>query len=197
MTVQIGDVVRITARMLLDGASDVVNVFHFVVDANTSLDDTAFMADVAVSMDALYTGINNRVSDRISYSSVQGFNVTQGVLLPDTAWPILVAGADVGDMLPEMSTACCFHRTVVPRVRASKFLPPATETSNTGGALEVVYKGLVTTFANFLLLGLVGVTTDLQYVAFNVLLTTFTRVVSAQVPARWRTQKRRRIGVGS
>lgn len=197
MAVAVGDVVRITARMLLDGASDVVNVFHFVVDANTTVDDTVFMAEVAGQLDVMYALINFRVSTRIAYSSVQGFNVTQNQLLPDTAWPGLTAGVDGVEMLPEMVSACTFHRTVAPRVRASKFLPPATELSNAGGALEAVYLGLVQSFGNFLLLGLTAPTIDLQYVAFNVLLSTFNRVVSTQVPARFRTQKRRRIGVGS
>lgn len=197
MTVAVDDVVRITARMLLDGASDVVNVYHFVVDTNDTLDDAAFMTDVALNMDALYDLIDFRISERITFESVQGFNVTQSVLLPDTDWPVLVAGAETESMLPEMVSACCFHRTLAPRVRASKFLPPVTDFSNTGGLLETTFKAAVEDFAGELVLGFLIGDIDLQYIAFNVALSTFNRVVSSQVPARFRTQKRRRIGVGS
>ncbi len=197
MAVVVGDVVRITARMLLDGSNDIVNVYHFVVDANITADDTAFMVDVAQELDDLYILINDRVSDRVSYSSVQGFNVTQNVLLPDTEWDTLVAGSDATEMMPEMVTGCVFHRTVAPRVRATKFLPPVGEQSNDGGALQALYKTLVESFGAALITGLITGNIDLQYIAFNTVASTFNRVVSSQVPARFRTQRRRRLGVGS
>lgn len=197
MAVNVGDVVRITARMLLDGVDDIINVYHFVVDTNTTANDEAFMVEVAARMDALYTLINSRVSDRVTYISVEGFNVSQIVLLPPASWPVLTAGGTAGVMLPEMVTACAFHRTTTPKVRASKFLPPTTEESNDGGALGVAYKALVQLFADFLLAAIVGPNINLDYIAFNRTLETFVRVASAVVPARFRTQRRRRIGVGS
>ena len=197
MAVSVGDVVRITARMLLDGVDDVINVYHFVVDTNTTANDEAFMTEVAQEIQDLYVTINSRVSDRISYESVEGFNVTQTLLLPPRPFPSLSAGADAGVMLPEMNAACCFHRTTTPRVRASKFLPPTTESSNDGGALGVTYEALVQNFAAFLLAAVVGPNIALDYIAFNRALSTFVRVSSSVVPSRFRTQRRRRIGVGS
>ena len=195
--VAVGDIIRVTAKMFLDGSNDIVNVFHFKVNINTSADDDAFMTEVASAMDTLYTLVNARVTTRITYSSVQGFNVTQTELLPDKPWPILTAGLDTDDMIPEMNAACCFHRTITPKVRASKFLAGAGETSNAGGALETTYKSLIQAFADSLLATLVTANVTLQYGAFNVVLSLFRPVVTALVPDRFRTQKRRRIGVGS
>lgn len=197
MAVAIGDVVRITPRLLLDGTFDIVNVFHFVVDVNLTPDDTVFMSDVAFIMDTLYALQNARMTNRISYSSVEGFNVTQTVLLPQAPWPVLVTGLETGDMIPETVAASVFHRTAKPRVRATKYFAGVTEVSNTGGALEPVYAGLMAAIALALSAPLLAAQVTLSYGAFNRLLSTFTPVTLGVVPARFRTQKRRRLGVGS
>lgn len=197
MAVVVDDIVRITAKLELDGTFDIVNVFHFTVDVNLTPDDTVFMSDVAFILDTLYALQNNRMSDRITYDVIEGVNVTQSVLLPQANWPVLVVGLAIEEMLPETVAASVFHRTATPRVRATKFMPPTTEFSSTGGALETVYAGLMQNFANALAAPLLAAQVTLSYGAFNRVLSTFTPVTLGVVPARFRTQRRRRIGVGS
>lgn len=197
MAVGVLDIVRITANLLLDDTNLVQNVFHFIVDAIPGPDDDGFMDEVDDIMDDLYITINLRVVDRITYDSITGINVTKDELLPSRAWPTLTAGADTDVMIPEMNAGCVFHRTVKPRTRASKFIPPCGETSNDGGALGVTYKTLLQNFGNFLVGDIIEAGTTLRYGAFNRSTSIFTPVVVAVVPARFRTQRRRRIGVGA
>jgi len=197
MAVQVGDVVRITARLLLNNIGDIVNVYHFLVDTNTTSDDTDFMGEVADALDTLYTIINGAIHPDVSYVSVDGINVTQSVLLPSTAWPVLTVGGNTSEMLPEMVTACVFHRTLTPRVRASKFLPPYGENNNTDGAILAAAVVTLQQYGDALTASLVEANIQLDYGAFNRVTSTFTAVTQALVPVRFRTQKRRRLGVGS
>lgn len=197
MAVTVGNVVRIVALMQLNGVSDVVNVYHFVVNALTAASDLAFMTDVAVEMDALYTLINASIVDNVTYQSIDGQNITDNELLPSVAWPVLTAGLSGGNMMPEMDSACVFHRTATPRVRASKFLPPVGDGNNTDGVIGAILRAALIVYGDRLTLGLISAAVDLSYVAFNRTLGTTTPVTQAIVPQRWRTQRRRRIGVGS
>lgn len=197
VTVTNGDIVRIVARMLLFGIDDVVNVFHFFVALNTTVDDAAFMVETALEMDNLYTLINAAIHPNVSYSSIEGQNITKDELLPSTAWPVLSAGTNITEMLPEMTSPCVFHRTLTPRVRAAKFLPPFGENTSADGAIVAPTVAQIQSFGDQLTDSLVGANIQLDYGAFNRVLATFTPVTQAIVPARFRTQRRRRLGVGS
>lgn len=197
MPVAVGDIVRITARMLLDGVSDVVNVFHFDVAVQLAVDDDAFMVDVAAELDLLYITINGHMSARVSYTTIDGQNITKNELLPSKPWPSLTVGGAGSDMLPEPVSACVFHRTLTPRVRAAKFLPPFTIGSNIGGALTALAVTAVTGFGAILTSGMATPLIQIDYIAFNRILGTGTPITQHIVPSRFRTQRRRRLGVGS
>lgn len=192
-----GDVVRTTARMLLDGIHDVVNVYHHKA-LNTNLgDDAAFMAGMAVGLDNAHTLINPSLSSRLTYVTIEGLNVTAARLLPTVGWPTLVAGLTGTDMLPETVAACVFFRTVRPKTRAAKFLAAYTETSNEGGAVSASSVTLLQAYGDLLVADIPADGAVMEYGAYNDLVARFTLVNAAIVPARWRTQRRRRFGVGS
>lgn len=197
MTVGVGDIVRITAKLQLAGIGDIVNVFHFSVAANTTPNDTQFMLDTAGAIDALYAPLTPFITTQVTYQSIEGQNISKDELLPSTAWPTQVAGTGAAEMLPEMNSVCVFHRTLKPRVRASKFLPPMTEDSNVAGVVNVLTVAVAQAFGDALVAGLTNLGVSLVYVAFNRLLSTSTVVTQALVPVRFRTQRRRRLGVGS
>lgn len=197
MPVAVGDIVRLTAKMLLSGVGDIVNVFHFSVAIDTAPNDTQFMLDSALLLDTLYGTINLDVHLNIGYSSIEGQNISKNELLPSTAWPTLVVGAQATEMLPEQVAACVFHRTLTPRVRASKFLPPMGENANIDGALNPATQTRIQTYGDSLTAGLTGPRVSLVYIAFNRILSTGTVVTQALVPSRFRTQRNRRLGVGS
>lgn len=197
MAVAVADIIRIVAKLKLSGVSDVVNVFHFVVALNDLANDDAVMDGVASILDTLYTKINLVMSDEITYDGIDGINVTKDELLPPKAWPVLTAGANVNSMLPEMTAACVFFRTLKPNVRCSKFLPPFTEEASVDGAVESGAVTAVGLFGDFLVAPLVVTDLTLGYVSFNRITSVATAVATRVVPARFRTQRRRRLGVGS
>jgi len=197
MAVEVADILRIAARMRLDGIGDIINVYHFVVAVQDLLDDNEVMDGVATLMDELYTIVNGVIANNVSYESIDGQNITKDELLPSKDWPLLTVGGNVSDMLPEMTACCVFFRTIKPRVRAAKFLPPFTEGGNDEGLIEAATLALAKDYGDFLVDPLV--TTDLQlgYVSFNRVTGVATEIISRVAPARFRTQRRRRLGVGS
>lgn len=191
------DIIRITARMLLDGVHDIVSVFHFKALNTNSGTDSDYMDGVATEMDVLYTFLNSEFSNRLSYVNIEGINVTAARLMPAKSWPVLTVGGSAGSMLPEEVAGCVFFRTLRPKTRASKFIGLFTELSNDGGALEASTVLALQTYGNRLVSGFASDASVAEYGAYNTLLDRFTVVDAAIVPSRWRTQKRRRIGVGS
>jgi len=197
MAVAIGDVVRLTAKMKLFGTEDIQNVFHYKVTRNDTLDDTVFMTEAALLLDIAYTLINVAVADDISYSSVDGQNITQNVLLPETSWPVLTVGINTGNLLPTQAAGCVFWPTTTPKVRTSTFLAGFTDANNQpNGSINPALVALFLLFGNALEdWNTLGVDADKgsQHAVSGV----FTPAGQAQVPSRWRTQRRRRVGVGS
>jgi len=181
----------------LDGIGDIINVFHFVVAVNDLLNDDEVMIGVANIMDDLYTIINGVVANNVAYESIDGQNITKDELLPSKDWPVLTVGGNATDMLPEMTSCCVFFRTIKPRVRASKFLPPFTEGGLVDGALEAATLGLAEDWGDFLVAPLTDTDLTLGYVSFNRVTSVATEIISRVVPARFRTQRRRRLGLGS
>lgn len=197
MAVVVNDIVRITARMQLLGVSDIINVFHFSVAVNGTPNDTIFMDQVALELDTLYFALDLLVHPNVAYIAVEGQNITQDILLPSRPWPSLTVGGNVSEMLPEQVSACVFHRTLKPKVRASKFLPPMGENVFISNVLGAVNLGILQSFGDALTIGLTGADIALVYVAFNRVLSTSSVVTQAIVPVRSRTQRKRRLGVGS
>lgn len=196
-SIAVNDIVRVTARMAIDGVNDVVGVYHHRCLTTNTGTDQDFMTAAALSFDALYTRINGEVTDRLSYVNIEGQNITAIRLLPSVAWPVLTVGGTPSEMLPETVAACVFFRSLRPKTRASKFLAGYTEASNLGGILSAGAQTALQAFGDDLVNGYLANGASMEYGAFNALLARFTPVNAALVPVRWRTQRRRRFGVGS
>lgn len=197
MTIVVNDIIRITTKMLLFGTDDVQNVFTFRVTGGALPDDTQIMQAVAAHMDIAYTILNPRINTALTYISVDGINVTQSVLLPDTPWPILVAGTNVTNLLPTQVAGCVFWPTTTPKVRTASFIGGFCEDQN--GVAGEVGAALISDLNAFgvFMRGIVGANITAEKGSFNPLTSVFTVSGQPQTPARWRTQRRRRIGVGS
>lgn len=196
MTVAIGDIVRITAVVSMLG-QEFVNVHHLITVANSTPDDTTFMASMQAILAGLYAHPENHQSDELRYERIEGQNVTQDVLLPQTNWTGNPTGDDLGHPLPTQVSANVFWPTLVPRVRCTTFLPGFGEAANddegrwTSGA-QTDLQTFGDDFIGNLTFG--GIT--VRKGAYNATLDRFTELVNAVVPSRSRTQRRRRVGVG-
>lgn len=198
MAITAGDIVRVSAEMSRAGADDIFNVYNFRIDTPNPGGDGPTMGNLADLLDDIYTFINLDIPLNVQYDTITGINVTKDELLPAQSWPVLTAGVAVGEPLPNQISACVFWRTLRPKTRASKFLPYYTEAANTGNG--TILAGAVTrmqAYGDALVGSIVEGLTTLTYGAFNAPLARFTPVTQAVVPAFFRTQRRRRLGVGS
>lgn len=198
MTAVVGDVLRITAifqYLTLDFFS---NQFYFKLTTQNEATDSLMMDKIADGLDSYYTFVNGVISDDIGYVNIEGQNVTQDVLLPPKLWPVLVNGGNVGECLPTQIAALVYYKTLRPRTRAAQYLPPMTETSNNpGGNMTAATVAAIQTFGDNMAAGILELSVEGDLGAYNPALARFTPVTLALVPTRWRTQRRRRLGVGS
>lgn len=197
MAVVVGNILRITAKMKLFGTDDIMNVYTYRVDVNATADDTAFMTDVAARLDVHYGALNVDKRTDMSYETISGFNITKDELLPDTDWPVLTVGVNASILMPTQLAACIFWRTTTPKVRTSTFMGGYTTTSLASGSglAAPIITRLLTFGADMRQLITANIT--LTKGSFNPTGGIFTESGEAQVPAFFRTQRRRRLGVGS
>lgn len=197
MPVNQDDVLRVTAEMSIDGA-DIQNVLHFRSTNAPIIGDSEALGDIADIMDAIYTLVQSRITEQQDFDQIRVQNVTTDILLGSALWPVINAGTATGDRLPDQSAALVTLPTALSRVRGGVYLGVFSDTTTGSGSdLNAATLTAVTNFAAELLVEHVFGTSSYRYVVFNALLNTFALPVSAIAHSIWRTQRRRRQGVGS
>lgn len=195
----LNDIVRVVNVFERQGSLDIfTNTFYFKVLAASWASDLQFMSEIANYMDISYLIINGSFNTAMLYKHIDGQNITQNQLLPLVPWPTLTAGVNATDMLPTQCTARPYFPTNRPKTRAAIGLPPYSENTQSGGGLIAAATLTVTeTWADRFVGNMILAGGTLQYGAFNNALVRFTPVDSRVVPQRFRTIKRRRVGVGA
>lgn len=197
MSVVVGDIVRITAKMRWFGTDDVQNVYTYRVDLNATLDDDEFMSVVADVLDSAYNNLITQQSTSFTYESITGQNLTQDLLLPEVAWPVLTAGTSSTNIIPQQLAICAFWPTTTPKVRTSSFFSGFVLAS-IASLGEIAASNIVQALlAANELSDFDTVELDMTKGSLNPITSVFTPAGTPQVPSRFRTQRRRRIGVGS
>lgn len=198
MAIGVNDILRITANMQMLAADQMVNVYNLKVTAIVAPTDLSYMQSISAFLDEVYTAINADIVNNVLYVDIGGINITQDELLPTVTWDTLVSGANAGKILPVQSAACVFFPTTTPRVRASKFFGGYSDNAlEVDGQITAAAQARLKTAGDVLVAGMAELGDNAQYGAYNALLNRFTLVDRAVVPTRWRTQRRRRLGVGS
>lgn len=192
------DVVRITAEMEFGGVEDMQNVFHVLKVSGGTIADTLFMTDVAAQLDLMYAFLTPRQITDYTYEQITGQMVFGGSdLMPDTPWPVRIAGVQTADALPLQVAALVAGQTTSSKKQGRKYLGGFTEIDNVNG---VIQSALATPLANFALEWItdfvVGANTY-RFGVFNVLSSIFTPFVAGLVLGAFRTQRRRTAGFGS
>jgi len=192
----VNDIVRITARMSLQG-QEVVNVHHFRVFATTAVSNAAFMTEVAAYLNSVYGNLDNEQADDLVYVDVQGQNITQNEIMPTTAWPSLTTGQGVENPLPNTVAFNVFFQTLRPKTRCTCFIPGfGVDDIAADGSIVASVRALLAQFGADLVGNQGTPNVTLTKGAYNRPLDRFTPVTAAVVPLRARTQRRRRPGVG-
>lgn len=196
MTVVQNDIIRVTAEQSYV-ESAVQNVFHLRSTNATSVTDAQALLDVAQVMDQVFVFMASRVTTALAYDQVRAQNVTQDVLLGTTGFPTLVAGARSEAALPRQASSIITFPTAKPKTRGSIFMGGLTEADNDPqGIISSALLGQLVSVSLLLLAEIVLGPNSWRYVVFNTVLKTFVLPTGATIPLPWRTQRRRRPGVG-
>lgn len=148
MAIQVGDVLRVAARMQFAGADDIVNVYHLQVAGNAPSGDAAVIDGVGDFLETCYYEIQNNLPNLQTYEDINIFNVTQGVPVAVTAWPTFTTGGEsTNHAQPGQISAMVRFTTGYSRNWARKFLGRFTEAANT--ASGYIENALMTNLANY------------------------------------------------
>lgn len=197
MSIQIGDVIRIQARMLRNGTDAVQNVYHVEHDTGSPVTDADWVDDVSALIDAEMFDLKGKIALNITSLDLLFFNVTQDVTLPDGSWDTFTVGADTEDPNPPQVSAEVFWRTGAARVIGRKFLPPMGEASQDDGVWTSSLLALLVTFAANFIGSIIISQGNVIFGVFNATTATFNAYASGFAPIDSRTQRRRRTGVGA
>jgi hypothetical protein len=200
MTIQNGDILRVAARMNIQGRGDIVNVFHMRLDSASPWAESTLGAGVGDFLEELYANINTYIVNEQAYEDINVFNVTQGVPVGVFAWPTMTTGGDTSqDALPSQVSALVRFTTGYSRNWARKFLGTFTEISNesTGRVAGGLLSALALFAADALTGYVIGGTDQLIMVVFNKALDAYVELEEAVIRNVWSTIRTRREGVGS
>lgn len=197
MTIQIGDVIRVQARMLRNGTDAIQNVYHVRHDSGAPVVDATWVANVSALIDAEMQLLNAQLSTNITSLDLLFFNITQDVTLPDGSWATFSGGGSVSEPNAPQVSAEVFWRTGAARVIGRKFLPPFTEANNNDGVWGSTLLALLATFAVNFIGSIIISQGNVSFGTFKAIGAVFNAYASGLVPVDARTQRRRRTGVGS
>lgn len=197
MAVTQNDVLRVTAEMT-QGADAVQNVYHFRSTNAPPVDDLDVLDDMADIMDEVYALLDGEMHTGVTFDQVRVQNVTQDTLLGSIGFPGITAGLNITDPMPRPVAALITYPTATPRTRGGTYYGGFTEDRNTasGSILAGTLVNLASVAALMLAENVFGAA-SYRMVVFNAALDTFALPVSAVIHDIWRTQRRRRQGVGS
>lgn len=121
MTTQQFDVIEAAARMELNGVDDVINVYQFELSSATTPSDAVTVVSILAILEAIYEIIVAVQSTLLLYRDIRLTNITQQILLGTVAWPTLVDGEAVADLVPPGAAGLVNFNTVVSRVSPRKY----------------------------------------------------------------------------
>lgn len=197
MTTQIGDVVRITCRLLWDLTDDITNVFHFLVQQQDEPNDADFMTEVALLLDTVYVTLEGHMTPFVTANIIEGKNITQDLLLPATVWPAFTGGTTIGGATAPQVCPFSYYPTIKPRTQGRTYWPPIGEQAVQNGRMLSGVNDDYRDAALDIQTGLGTATVLLAYIVYNTTFGTWVIATTAITPVALRTQRRRREGVGS
>lgn len=197
MTVNVGDRLRITAVLRVNGQADVMNVFAIRTGGLDSTTDEAAMENIELYLSGVYSAGTDLISGLCATVEVRGFNVTQDRPLPVVPWTHFAAGSSGGELLPFGCAALVLFRTGLNRVLGRKFIPGITEATVTHGALSVSAVNAAALWAGALAAGYEAISGDTRYDYFvENKLGVYIAPLSATIRTQIAYQRRRKPGVG-
>jgi len=198
MTVDPGDIIRVTAKMDYIGVDDIQNVYHTEHDGGTSVDESDFMLALAAHLDTAYGYVADILEDNVLFTEIDAYNLTQDAPMLPIDWPTLVNGDIVGDTLPLQAAALVSFATRTKKSVGRKYISGVAETmQEAGGQLTTAALALLQDFGDELLVGFTVSTVGFQWGNYRASDGRFAQWETATPRLIMATQRRRRRSVGS
>lgn len=140
MAISVGDVLKVTAKWIWDGATDMLNVFTCVVGSPPANQAQAIDA-VIEWIEGIYSNILVDISNDVVADNITIFNMTDDVLETISPWDTIAVGGAAPETLPSGTAGYVFARTGKKRARGRHHFPVFTE----GSQADSLLIGAVTT----------------------------------------------------
>lgn len=197
MTVLGGDVMRVTANMVVNGSDLIQNVFYVKMDDAGEEEDVTVRQAVAAHLDTAWQNLESKISPQVVFTTIEFYNLTQDVPMLPITWPSPPVGSAVGALLPLQTGILVSFPTLAKRSTGKKYLGGLTISAITeGGRVETGHIGSAGLWAEDII-GTILADDSILYVGHVQKLTgTFVIWDQYLVSGIIATQRRRRIGVG-
>lgn len=198
MTLNAGDVARLTAEFTDEAGSDAQHVYHVLFVDGVDIGDQAFMDVVRDRLEVMYTDLEDDIGDGYTPIQLTGKVVIGGVqILPDTAWTGGLAFSNIIDPLPPQVAALIRAGTNISRVQGRKYIFGLTEEDQNAGVWTgTMIIELAKYSANWIADFIVGGRT-FRFGVVGGVTPTFRQFTNSVVTSTARTMRRRTIGRGS
>lgn len=137
--------VRIAARLLWDGASDVINSFHVVCTDNNNQTTEDLIIDLTEAIEDLYDLLDALMPNNATFVDMNVSNYSAGEVYGSSDWPTLTAGGAAQDAISPALGVFSYTPTNIPNVQGRKWWGPFTENVMGDGAWAVGVTGIVET----------------------------------------------------
>lgn len=196
--VENGDVLRIGATWQLEGAYEITNVWHALVQAGGGIGYAEASLDIQDYMEDIYTGVAAKLSDKMVTDFITLSNPTQDTTFGALAWQAVLEGAITTEQTAP--GVCClgWARTLKPRVQIRKYWGVFAEIDMQAGIWSATLRTAVdTAMTTHIQPYTGGPALTLQGVAYNRTLATHVLPISSTTASEPAYQRRRRRGRGS
>lgn len=137
VTIEQGDVLRITASWLQDGLNQMQNVFTIRATGDPGSTQADIISDLKDWIDDIYQEIKVIMNNTITDDFISIYNITKDVLEHVGAFSTSITGTSSGDAMPNGVAPFGYARTSQKRRRGSKFFPASSESTQATGLLTV------------------------------------------------------------
>jgi len=194
-----GNIVRAAARQIMNDVDEVVNVFHFTVEATGGGTDSDVMGEIAEKLGQAWELIDQELHTSIQPLVIDVFNVSQDYPLGSVQWAgDYSGGTNGGSPLPNQDALLVIWSTATKRVQGKTYLGGLHEGTLDGGLFNAGAVGAALSWATFMLdpTPLVDAV-SLQLGVWSVAASEMRPITAWRVSSNPATQRSRRRGRGS
>lgn len=197
MAIVNGEIIRTSVIWVYQNIAYQMNTLHLQFSDIAAQTAQQIRDDIEDYLLAAYTNITGEMTDQLVHNRVDLYSIQNAAPEDGIGAITLLNGASFAQALPLQLAAEIYFRTGVSRHIGRIFCPTFTEAGNDAGILTTGVRNNMTVMAQYLLQARTMANgTTITYGILDRSSGIFRQPGSAVVPIHFRTQRRRRIGVG-